>query len=204
MNDLIPGTHVTGEVILDGENIYDKNMDVVLLRKKIGMVFQKPNLFPMTVYENIVIGPKRHGIKKKKELEKIMERCLKQVALWDELKDSLHKPAQSLASGEQQRICIARALAVEPDILLMDESCSALDPESTMKIEELMQDLQKKYTIIIVTHNMEQARRVSDWSMVFMVDDKKMGQVIEYNTTAQIFGNPKHQWTDDYISGRFG
>jgi phosphate transport system ATP-binding protein len=179
-------------------------MNVAELRKRVGMVFQKPNLFPMTVFENIIIGPKRYGIKKKKDLMAIAERSLKQVALWDELKDRLNKPALGLQAGEQQRLCIARALAIEPDVLLMDESCSALDPESTMKIEELMRHLKQKYTIVIVTHNMEQARRASDYSLFFMINDDMVGRLVEYDKTTKVFGNPTDPRTNDYITGRFG
>ena len=204
MNDLIPGARVEGEVLLNDVQIYDKGMDVVDLRRKVGMVFQKPNVFPMSIFENIVIGPKHHGVKNKRELESIAERSLSQVALWDEVKDMLSKPGLNLPLGQQQRLCIARALAVEPEVLLMDESCSALDPESTMKIEELMQDLTKTYTIITVTHNMEQAARVSDMSAFFMIDENKIGRLHEYSETSQMFISPKDKLTEDYITGRFG
>ena len=204
MNDLIPGVTITGETLLNDVPIYGKDMDVVSLRQKIGMVFQKPNVFPMSIYENIVIGPKHHGIKNKKVLAEILERSLTQVALWDEVKDILNKPGQSLAMGQQQRLCIARALAVEPEVLLMDESCSALDPMSTMKIEDLMQELSKKYTIVIVTHNMEQAARVSDMSAFMMIDENKIGRLHEYSDTQQMFISPKDKLTEDYITGRFG
>jgi len=204
MNDLIPGVIINGETLLNDVPIYGKEMDVVSLRQKIGMVFQKPNVFPMSIYENIVIGPKHHGIKNKSELAEILERSLVQVALWDEVKDMLNKPGLGLALGQQQRLCIARALAVEPEVLLMDESCSALDPESTMKIEDLMQDLAKKYTIIIVTHNMEQAARVSDMSAFMMIDENKIGRLHEYSDTQEMFMNPKDRLTEDYITGRFG
>jgi len=204
MNDLIPGVIIDGEILLNDEPIYGKDVDVVSLRQKIGMVFQKPNVFPMSIYENIVIGPKHHGRKNKNELAEILERSLTQVALWDELKDMLNKPGQSLAIGQQQRLCIARALAVEPEVLLMDESCSALDPESTMKIEDLMQELAKKYTIIIVTHNMEQAARVSDMSAFMMIDENKIGRLHEYSETQTMFMSPKDKLTEDYITGRFG
>ena len=203
MNDLIPGVTVEGQVLLNDVPIYEKDTDVVTLRKKVGMVFQKPNVFPMSIHDNITIGPKHHG-KNKSELVEIVERSLTQVALWDELKDILNKPGLDLAMGQQQRLCIARALAVEPEVLLMDESCSALDPESTMKIEELMQELSEKYTIIIVTHNMEQAARVSDMSAFMMIDDKRVGRLHEYSETSQMFINPKDKLTEDYITGRFG
>jgi len=204
MNDLIPGVTVSGEAFLNDVPIYGKETDVVALRTKIGMVFQKPNVFPMSIYENIVIGPKHHGIKSKKRLMEIAERSLSQVALWNEVKDILGKSGQSLAMGQQQRLCIARALAVEPEVLLMDESCSALDPESTMKVEELMIDLAKKYTIVIVTHNMEQAARVSDMSAFMMIDENRIGRLHEYSETSQMFISPKDKLTEDYITGRFG
>ncbi|MCL2628002.1 MAG: phosphate ABC transporter ATP-binding protein PstB [Oscillospiraceae bacterium] len=204
MNDLIPSVTVTGDVFLNDVPIYGKDMDVVSLRQKIGMVFQKPNVFPMSIYENVAIGPKHHGIRSKRELMEIAERCLKQASLWDEVKDMLSKPGLGLALGQQQRLCIARALAVEPEVLLMDESCSALDPQSTMKIEDLMQELAKKYTIIIVTHNMEQAARVSHMSAFMMIDENKIGRLHEYSDTHQMFINPKDKLTEDYITGRFG
>ena len=204
MNDLIPGVAVDGGVFLNGEPVYGKDTDVVSLRRKVGMVFQKPNVFPSSIYENIVTGPKHHGVKDKRALQEIAERSLSQVALWDEVKDILSKPGQGLATGQQQRLCIARALAVEPEILLMDESCSALDPESTMKIEELMAALAKKYTIIIVTHNMEQAARVSDMAAFMMIDENKIGRLHEYSETSEMFINPKDKLTEDYITGRFG
>ena len=204
MNDLIPGARVDGKVLLDGDSIYENNMDVVSLRKKIGMVFQKPNVFPVSIYDNIVIGPKHHGIRRKRELDAIAEKSLSQVALWEEVKDNLKKPGLDLSPGQQQRLCIARALAVEPEVILMDESCSALDPASTMKIEELMLDLVKKYTIIIVTHNMEQARRVSDMAAFMMLGKDKVGTLVEYSPTAEMFAYPKDKRTEDYITGRFG
>jgi len=204
MNDLIPGVVVTGEAFLGETSIYAKNTDVVEIRKKIGMVFQKPNVFPASIYENIVIGPKSHGIKNKEKLAALTERCLTQVALWDEVKDILKKPALELSAGAQQRLCIARALAVDPEVILMDESCSALDPESTMKIEELMLELAKQYTIIIVTHNMEQAMRVSDMSAFMMIDENRVGRLVEYSLTSEMFSNPKDKRTEDYITGRFG
>ncbi|MDR2532381.1 MAG: phosphate ABC transporter ATP-binding protein PstB [Oscillospiraceae bacterium] len=204
MNDLIPGVRVEGNAFLDAMPIYGKNTDVVQLRKRIGMVFQKPNVFPMSINENIVIGPKSHGIKDKADLNAITERCLTQVALWHEVKDILRKPALELSSGQQQRLCIARALSVDPEVILMDESCSALDPESTMKIEALMLELAKQYTIIIVTHNMEQAIRVSDISAFMMIDDEKIGRLVEFSATSDMFSNPKDKRTEDYITGRFG
>jgi len=204
MNDLIPGVTIDGETLLNDEPIYGKDVDVVSLRQKIGMVFQKPNVFPMSIYDNIVIGPKHHGVKSKSDLAEIAERSLTQVALWDEVKDILNKPGQGLALGQQQRLCIARALAVEPEVLLMDESCSALDPVSTMKIEDLMETLAEKYTIIIVTHNMEQAARVSHMSAFMMIDENKVGRLHEYSDTQQMFISPKDKLTEDYITGRFG
>jgi len=204
MNDLIPGVSIDGEIFLNDVPVYGKEMDVVSLRQKIGMVFQKPNVFPMSIYDNIVIGPKHHGIKNKSDLAEILEQSLTRVALWDEVKDILNKPGQSLAMGQQQRLCIARALAVGPEVLLMDESCSALDPVSTMKIEDLMQELAKKYTIIIVTHSMEQAARVSDMSAFMMIDENKIGRLHEYSETQEMFINPKDKLTEDYITGRFG
>lgn len=204
MNDLIPGARVEGEVLLDTTSIYGKEMDVVALRKRIGMVFQKPNPFPMSVYDNIAFGPKRFGQKHTTELDEIVEKKLREVSLWEEVKDKLKKPAFDLAPGEQQRLCIARALAVEPEIILMDESCSALDPESTLKIEDLMHELAKNYTIVIVTHSMEQAARVSDMTAFMMMEDDKAGALVEYAPTAQLFSNPRDKRTEDYITGRFG
>ena len=204
MNDLIPGIRVEGRVLLDGASIYDKNMDVVSLRKRVGMVFQRPNPFPMSVYDNIAIGPRQHGLRQESEIAGIVERCLRQVALWDEVKDKLRQSALVLSLGQQQRLCIARSLAVEPEVILMDESCSALDPESTLKIEELMRNLAHNYTIIIVTHNMEQAARVSDKAAFMMMEHDKAGVMVEYAPTAQIFSNPKDKRTEDYITGRFG
>ena len=204
MNDLISGVRVEGKVLLDGSSIYGKNMDVVALRKRVGMVFQKPNPFPMSVYDNIAFGPRHHGLKREVELAGIVERSLRQVALWEEVKDKLKKSAFDLSLGQQQRLCIARALAVEPEVILMDESCSALDPESTLRIEELMQELAQKYTIIIVTHNMEQALRVSDMTAFMMMEQDKAGALVEYAPTAELFSNPKDKRTEDYITGRFG
>ncbi|HLG32308.1 MAG TPA: phosphate ABC transporter ATP-binding protein PstB [Ignavibacteriaceae bacterium] len=199
MNDLIDHVKIEGEVYVDGVNIYDKSLDVVNLRKNVGMVFQKSNLFPKTVYENIVYGPKINGIRDKKVLDEIVERTLNQAAIWDEVKDRLNENALSLSGGQQQRLCIARALAVEPEIILMDEPASALDPLSTAKIEELIHDLKKLYTIVIVTHNMQQAARVSDQTAFFY-----LGELIEYDRTTRIFTNPSKKQTEDYISGRFG
>jgi len=204
MNDLIRGVRIEGDVLLDDTAIYGNAMDVVLLRQKVGMVFQKPNVFPMSIYDNIVIGPRNHGVKRKIDLNDIVERSLSQVAMWNEVKDDLKNPGLDLSAGDQQRLCIARALAVEPEVILFDESCSALDPESTLKIEELMMELAEKYTILIVTHNMEQARRISDWSLFLMIDDNKVGRVVEYAPTEEMFENPRDRLTEDYITGRFG
>ena len=199
MNDLVDGCRVEGKVILDGEDIYDKRVDTTLLRKKVGMVFQQPNPFPMSIYDNIAYGPRLHGIKNKKELDEIVERSLQGAAIFEEVKDRLHKSALGLSGGQQQRLCIARALAVSPEVLLMDEPTSALDPISTLKIEELMETLKKKYTVVIVTHNMQQAARVSDDTAFFLV-----GEVIEKNATSEIFARTQDKRTEDYITGRFG
>jgi len=204
MNDLIPGVKVDGEVSLNDVPIYGKEIDVVSLRQKIGMVFQKPNVFPMSIYDNIVMGPRHHGTGGKNKLAEIVEKSLAQVALWEEVKDSLDRPGLGLAVGQQQRLCIARALAVEPEVILFDESCSALDPESTMKIEELMLNLARKYTIVIVTHNMEQARRICDMAAFIMIDEKKTGKLVEYSPTSEMFIRPRDRRTEDYITGRFG
>lgn len=198
MNDLIEGCRIEGKVLLDGEDIYG-NMDTNLLRKRVGMVFQKPNPFPMTIYDNITYGPKTHGIKSKAKLDDIVERSLTAAAIWDELKDRLKKSALGLSGGQQQRLCIARALAVEPEVLLMDEPTSALDPISTSKIEDLATDLKNMYTIVIVTHNMQQATRISDKTAFFL-----LGDVIEFGDTEELFANPKDKRTEDYITGRFG
>ncbi len=199
MNDLIPGTRVTGQVLFRGKNIYDRDVDVVELRKKVGMVFQKPNPFPMSVYDNVAYGPRIHGMKNKGMLDETVERSLRQAALWDELKDRLRDSAMGLSGGQQQRLCIARCLAVEPEVLLMDEPCSALDPIATSRIEDLMQKLKEKYTIIIVTHNMQQAARVSERTAFFL-----LGELIEYGATREIFETPADKRTEDYITGRFG
>ncbi len=199
MNDLIDHVKIDGEVFIDGVNIYDRSLDIVNLRKNVGMVFQKSNLFPKTIYENIVYGPRINGIRDKNLLDEIVERTLNQAAIWDEAKDRLNENALSLSGGQQQRLCIARALAVEPEIILMDEPASALDPISTAKIEELIHDLKKQYTIVIVTHNMQQAARVSDQTAFFY-----LGELIEYDKTTTIFTNPSKKQTEDYITGRFG
>lgn len=198
MNDLIEGTRVEGQLLLDGEDIYG-DVDVIKLRSKVGMVFQKPNPFPMSVYDNIAYGPRAHGIKKKSILDEIVERSLKQAAIWDETKDVLKRNALAFSGGQQQRICIARALAVEPDVLLMDEPTSALDPISTLKIEDLAAELKKDYTIVMVTHNMQQAARISDKTAFFL-----LGELLEFSDTETIFSNPQNKKTEDYITGRFG
>ncbi|WP_048203239.1 phosphate ABC transporter ATP-binding protein PstB [Methanocaldococcus infernus] len=199
LNDLIDNVRIEGEVLLDGKNIYDEDVDVYELRKRVGMVFQKPNPFAMSIYDNVAFGPRIHGVKDKKELDKIVEWALKKAALWDEVKDELNKNAFALSGGQQQRLCIARAIAVKPEVLLMDEPTSALDPISTLKIEELMLELAKDYTIVVVTHNMQQASRISDYTAFFL-----MGKLIEFGETEQIFLNPQKKETDDYIRGRFG
>lgn len=199
MNDLIPGVRTEGETLIDGVNIYDKDIDVVNLRKKVGMVFQKSNPFPKSIYENVAYGPKINGIKDRKSLDEIVEKSLINSAIWEEVKDRLHYSALGLSGGQQQRICIARALAVNPEIILMDEPASALDPISTYKIEELVFELKKNYTIVIVTHNMQQAARVSDFTAFFY-----LGELIEYGRTKKIFTTPDVKQTEDYITGRFG
>ncbi|MCL4442407.1 MAG: phosphate ABC transporter ATP-binding protein PstB [Firmicutes bacterium] len=199
MNDLYEGVRVEGAVCLDGQDIYDPKIDVVNLRKRVGMVFQKPNPFPMSIYDNVAYGPRVHGIKKKQELDEIVELSLHSAALLDEVKDRLYKPALGLSGGQQQRLCIARLLAVEPEVVLMDEPSSALDPISTLKIEELIQVLKHEYTIVIVTHNMQQASRVSDFTAFFL-----MGELVEYGATTNIFTTPGDKRTEDYITGRFG
>lgn len=199
MNDLIPNVRIEGEILIQNQNIYDPSVDVEMLRKRVGMVFQSPNPFPKSIYDNVAYGPRIHGIRNKKVLDEIVEKSLKGAALWDEVKDRLKDRATGLSGGQQQRLCIARALAVEPDILLMDEPTSALDPISTLKIEELVQDLKKKYTIVIVTHNMQQAARISDQTAFFL-----NGDLIEYNKTDKLFSNPDQKQTEDYITGRFG
>lgn len=198
MNDLVEGCRIQGEILLDGKDIY-KEADVNGLRKKVGMVFQKPNPFPMSIYDNIAFGPRTHGIKAKGQLDELVENALRSAAIWDEVKDRLKKPALSLSGGQQQRICIARALAIGPEVLLMDEPTSALDPISTSKIEELVLDLKKDYTVVMVTHNMQQATRVSDKTAFFL-----MGKLVEYGKTQELFSLPRDKRTEDYITGRFG
>ncbi len=199
MNDLVPGSRVDGKIIINGVDIYDQQVDVEALRKKIGMVFQQPNPFPKSIYDNIAFGPRLHGVTKKSELDEIVESSLRQAALWDEVKDKLKKMAYDISGGQQQRLCIARAIAVNPEILLMDEATSALDPISTIKIEELAQELKSKYTIIMVTHNMHQAARASDHTGFFL-----NGELVEFATTEQLFSNPGDERTESYITGRFG
>ena len=199
MNDLVEGCRITGDIRLMGEDIYDRNMDVSVLRRRVGMVFQKPNPFPMSVYDNIAYGPRTHGVKKKAELDEIVEKSLRDAAIWDELKDRLKKSALGLSGGQQQRLCIARALAVKPEVILMDEPTSALAPISTSKIEDLVMDIKKEYTIVMVTHNMQQAVRVSDTTVFFL-----LGEIIESGATGQMFSVPKDKRTEDYITGRFG
>ncbi len=204
MNDLITGARVEGGVELDDIPIYDRTIDVVELRKRVGMVFQKPNPFPMSIFENVAFGPRRHGRYNLGELEDIVERSLSQAALWDEVKDKIGQSALSLSGGQQQRLCIARVLAVEPEVILMDEPCSALDPVATLKIEDLMRSLTENYTIVIVTHNMQQAARASDMSAFFMMEEDRAGVLVEYGLTSELFTNPKDKRTEDYITGRFG
>jgi len=202
MNDLIPNTHVEGQVLMDGQNLYE--IDVVELRKWVGMVFQRPNPFPKTIFDNVAYGPRAHGLRERAKLAEIVEKSLRDAALWDEVKDCLDKSALALSGGQQQRLCIARALAVEPEVILMDEPASALDPIATLRIEELMRELAEDYTIVIVTHNMPQAARASDFTAFFMMADDRAGYLVETGPTQQIFTNPKQKLTEDYITGRFG
>ena len=199
MNDLVKDVHITGEVLYNGQDIYVPEVEVSELRRQIGMVFQKPNPFPMSIYDNVAYGPRTHGIRKREELDEIVERSLRDAAIWDEVKDRLRKNALGLSGGQQQRLCIARALAVQPNVLLMDEPTSALDPISTSKIEELTMELKEKYTIVIVTHNMQQAVRISDQTAFFL-----LGKLIEFGNTEALFSQPKEKKTEDYITGRFG
>ena len=199
MNDLVDGVKITGSVELDGENIYTPNVDTTVLRRRVGMVFQQPNPFPMSIYDNVAYGPRVHGIRNKARLDEIVEESLRGAAIFDEVKDRLKKSALGLSGGQQQRLCIARALAVEPEVLLMDEPTSALDPISTAKIEDLMESLKQKYTVVVVTHNMQQATRVSDYTAFFL-----LGELIEFGKTRQVFSYPREKKTEDYITGRFG
>ena len=199
MNDLVEGCRITGDILLDGVDIYKDKMDVNVLRKRVGMVFQKPNPFPMSIYDNIAYGPRTHGIRNKAQLDEIVEKALRGAAIWDEVKDRLKKNALGMSGGQQQRLCIARALAVEPEVLLMDEPTSALDPISTSRIEDLAMELKEKYTIVIVTHNMQQAVRISDQTAFFL-----LGDLVEYGSTEEMFSQPRDKRTEDYITGRFG
>ena len=199
MNDIIPNAHLEGKVLLDGQSIYEPGVDVVEVRKRVGMVFQQPNPFPKSIYGNVAFGPQVLGLNHRQSLDDVVERSLRAAALWDEVKDSLGKSGLVLSGGQQQRLCIARVLAVEPEVILMDEPCSALDPVSTLRIEELMEELKEKYTIVIVTHNMQQAARASEWTGFFL-----MGEMVEYGPTSEIFSRPKDKRTEDYITGRFG
>ena len=199
MNDLVEGCRIEGQILLDGKNVYDKSMDINMLRKRVGMVFQKPNPFPMSIYDNIAYGPRTHGIRNKKKLDEIVEKSLRDAAIWEECKDRLKKSALGLSGGQQQRLCIARALACNPEVLLMDEPTSALDPISTCRIEDLVLELKKNYTVVIVTHNMQQALRISDNTAFFL-----LGDMVEYGPTEQIFTVPKDKRTENYITGRFG
>ena len=204
MNDLIPHTRLTGKILLDGEDIYAPQVDVVDIRRRVGMVFQRPNPFPKSIYDNVAYGPRLYGRVPKSELDDIVERSLRRAALWDEVKHKLKQSGMALSGGQQQRLCIARAIAVEPEVILMDEPCSALDPVATLKIEELMQALKSDYTIVIVTHNMQQAARVSDYTAMMMMRPDRAGEVIEFDATARIFTRPSDRRTEDYVTGRFG
>jgi phosphate transport system ATP-binding protein len=204
MTDLTPGSHAEGEILLDGENILASGIDVVQIRQRVGMVFQRPNPFPKSIYDNVAYGPRLYGIHRRTELDEIVEQSLQRAALWDEVKDKLHQSGMALSGGQQQRLCIARALAVEPAVILMDEPASALDPIATLKIEDLMQHLKEEYTIVIVTHNMQQAARVSDYTAFLMIDDQRAGRLVEFGTTNRIFTRPEKKQTEDYVTGRFG
>ena len=202
LNELLSDVRVEGQVLLDGEDVSE--LDEVALRRRVGMVFQRPNPFPKTIYDNVAYGPRAHGVHNRPKLDTIVEKSLRRAAIWDEVKDNLGKSALTLSGGQQQRLCIARALAVEPEVILMDEPASALDPVATLRIEELMQELKTSYTIVIVTHNMQQAARVSDYTAFLMMDENRAGNLVEFGPTRQIFTNPKDKRTEDYISGRFG
>ncbi|HEY9075586.1 MAG TPA: phosphate ABC transporter ATP-binding protein PstB [Anaerolineaceae bacterium] len=204
MNDLISNVRIEGEILLDGENIYNTGIDVVEVRRRVGMVFQRPNPFPKSIYDNVAYGPRLYGIRQRSRLDLIVEKSLRQSALWDEVKDKLRQSGYSLSGGQQQRLCIARALAVEPEVILMDEPASALDPIATLKIEDLMRELAENYTIIVVTHNMQQAARVSDYTAFLTMNPDRSGIMVEYGTTSEIFTYPKDKRTEDYITGRFG
>ncbi len=204
MNDLIPGARVEGEVLLDGENIYAPGQDVVDIRRRVGMVFQRPNPFPMSVYDNVAFGPRLLGLRKKAVLDELVERSLRSAALWDQVKDKLGQSGMALSGGQQQRLCIARAIAMEPEVILMDEPTSALDPMATLTIEDLIQKLKENYTIVIVTHNMQQAARISDFTAFLSMDSDRAGYLVEFGPTVEVFTNPKEKLTEDYITGRFG
>lgn len=204
MNELIEGAHAEGEIIHNGKNIYDKDVDPVKLRRKVGMVFQQPNPFPKSIFENVAYGPRMYGMRDKRKLTELVERSLKNAALWDEVEGRLNESALSLSGGQQQRLCIARTIAVEPEIILMDEPASALDPVATMRIEQLMRELSSDYTIVIVTHNMQQASRISDYTAFFNADERRTGYLVEYSRTEDLFIKPRMKQTEDYISGRFG
>jgi len=204
MTDLTTGSHAEGEILLDGEDILAPGIDVVQIRQRVGMVFQRPNPFPKSIYDNVAYGPRLYGIRRRAELDEIVEHSLERAALWDEVKDKLHQSGMALSGGQQQRLCIARALAVEPAVILMDEPASALDPIATLKIEDLMQHLKEEYTIVIVTHNMQQAARVSDYTAFLMIDDRRAGRLVEFGTTNRIFTRPDKKQTEDYVTGRFG
>jgi phosphate transport system ATP-binding protein len=204
MNDLTPSAHVVGQIMLDRDDINAEKVDVVDIRRRIGMVFQRPNPFPKSIYDNVAYGARLYGVRRKQDLDQIVEHSLRRAVLWDEVKDKLNQSALSLSGGQQQRLCIARALAVEPEVILMDEPASALDPISTLRIEELMHDIVQEYTIIIVTHNMQQAARVSDYTAMMMTDEQRAGRLIEFDATQTIFTNPRDKRTEDYVTGRFG
>ncbi len=204
MNDLVPGHRLEGEVFLDGENIYEPDVDVVDVRRRVGMVFQRPNPFPMSIYDNVAFGPRLYGIKSKSVLDEIVERSLVAAALWDDVKDKLKQSGMALSGGQQQRLCIARAIAIEPEVLLMDEPASALDPVATLRIEELATRLKENFTIVIVTHNMQQAARISDYTAFLMMNEERAGELVEFGETDSLFTNPKDKRTEDYITGRFG
>ncbi len=204
MNDLIPGHRATGKVLLDGENIYAPGVDVVDVRRRVGMVFQRPNPFPMSIYDNVAFGPRLYGIKSRTMLDEIVERSLRAAALWDEVKDKLNQSGMALSGGQQQRLCIARALAIEPEVLLMDEPTSALDPVATLRIEDLIRELKDQFTIVIVTHNMHQAARISDYTAFLLMNEERAGELVEFDITDRIFTQPRDKRTEDYITGRFG
>ncbi len=204
MNDLVPGSRVTGEVILDGGNIYDQGKDVVEVRRRVGMVFQRPNPFPMSIYDNVAFGPRLYGLRKKALLDELVEKSLRGAALWDEVKDKLSQSGMALSGGQQQRLCIARAIAIQPEVILMDEPASALDPVATLRIEELIGTMKQWFTIVIVTHNMQQAARISDYTAFLLMNEERAGELIEFSGTEALFTRPKDKRTEDYITGRFG